>query len=292
MVGIAPAKKLKQSVYLKQWIREDRHGAMNWMARNFEKRMDVKRLYPEAKSVIAVAHNYYTPYQHSDKTQKAKISRYAWGSDYHRIMKKKLKIMLKRIKEVDAEIEGRLAVDTAPIQDKLWAQEAGIGWQGKNTNILTKDYGSWVFLGELIINKPLTYDDPGEDHCGTCTACIEACPTDALQPYKIDATRCISYLTIEHRDKPLPEPFKDKLHGWVFGCDICQDVCPWNRFARESDEPGYHPHAGNVAPSLQSLGEMTPEEFKRRFKKSPVYRARYENFMRNVKAIKESTPGE
>ncbi len=283
--GIAPVKRPKHAPYLKTWLAQERHGAMHWMERYSEKRGDVSKLWPPAQSVICVAHNYYSPQKHSDETNHAKISRYAWGRDYHKMIKKKLKNVLQELKKIDSSVEGRLFVDTAPIQEKLWAQEAGIGWQGKNTNVLSREYGSWLFLGELLINKILIYDEPAVDHCGGCTACIDACPTNALEPYRIDARRCISYLTIEYRDKPIPAEFRDKLHNWVFGCDICQDVCPWNRFAVETNEPQYHPAEGNVAPDLQSLAQLTEADFKKRFKHSPVWRAKFKNFIRNVKTV-------
>jgi epoxyqueuosine reductase len=287
-VGIAPAGKPAHSDYLSQWLKAGYHGAMQWMENNAEKRQDVFKLYPQAKSVIAVGLNYFTGPKHSSKKEHGKISRYAWGKDYHKIMKKNLKQILIEIKQKDASIDGRLCVDTAPAQDKLWAAEAGIGWQGKNTNILSRDYGSWLFLGEIILNKELEYDTPVSDYCGTCTACIDACPTEALTPYKLDATKCISYLTIEMWDKPIPPDYRDKMHNWVFGCDICQDVCPWNRFEKETTIGDFQPHEGNICPDLSTMGKMTVEEFKKRFKNSPVYRAKWHNFIRNVKTVLQS----
>ncbi|HGY54818.1 MAG TPA: tRNA epoxyqueuosine(34) reductase QueG [Caldithrix abyssi] len=284
LVGIAPAVPLPQAPYLKEWLAEGRHGRMHWMENHPDKRLDVRKLVPGAKSVIAVAQNYYTPLPHSNEKNKAKISRYAWGKDYHKIIKKKLKRLLAAIRERDEAVEGRFFVDTAPIQDKLWAQQTGLGWQGKNTNIINRRYGSWLFLGELVVNIELEYDDPALDYCGHCTACIEACPTGALQPYRIDARRCISYLTIETRDEPIPRELSDKLEGWVFGCDICQDVCPWNRFAKETDEAAYFPNEKNIAPAFDELQSMTEEEYKQRFQGTPVLRARYKDFIRNVTA--------
>ena len=284
-VGIAAARPLDKSIHLNEWLKTKKHGTMNWMETNIEKRMDVTKLYPEARSVISVAHNYYTDYQHSNDPGKGKISRYAWGKDYHKIIKKKLKNLLKEIQTLDDSIEGRIFVDTAPIQDKLWAQEAGIGWQGKNTNIITREMGSWIFLGEIVINKELEYDQPAIDFCGSCTACIDACPTDALESYKIDATKCLSYLTIEYWDQSIPKEFESKMNNWVFGCDICQDVCPWNKFAVETDEPGYQPEKGNISPDLSELNQLSEDQFKKRFSKSPVYRAKYNNFIRNVRTV-------
>lgn len=284
-VGIAPAQKLKHSPYLEQWLKTGYHGSMHWMENYLEKRQDVTKLFPAAQSVIAVALNYYTDHRHSENKKHGKISRYAWGKDYHTIIKKKLKKLLSEIQKVDSSIEGQLCVDTAPMQDKLWAAEAGIGWQAKNTNIINREYGSWIFLAELILNKELVYDKPVEDYCGSCTACIDTCPTEALTPYKIDATKCISYLTIEMWDKPIPQEFHGKMENWIFGCDICQDVCPWNRFQKETDHADFQPGQGNVKPALQDLQSLSEDEFKKRFKKSPVYRAKWKNFIRNVKAV-------
>ncbi len=282
-VGIAPVKSLDKAAFLKEWIEDGKHGEMRWMENYLNKRMDVSKLYPQAKSIVSVGLNYYTPGAHSDDPGRAKISRYAWGRDYHRIIKKKLKAALREIREHFPQIDGRLFVDTAPIQDKLWAVEAGIGWQGKNTNILTRDYGSWIFLGEIVLNAPLIYDKPLTDFCGSCTACIDACPTTALTPYKLDARRCISYLTIEMWDKPLPEDLAPKMDNWVFGCDICQDVCPWNRFQQETNAAYMQPLDDNKNPLLSELQAMNEAQFKSKYKKTPVYRAKYVNFMRNVK---------
>jgi len=284
-VGIAPAKKLERSDYLDKWLKDGYQGSMHWMENYLEMRKDVTKLFPGAKSVVAVALNYYTDHPHSKNKIHGKISRYAWGKDYHKILKKKLKQLLAEIKKIDDTIEGRLCVDTAPIQDKLWAAEAGIGWQGKNTNILTRDYGSWIFLGELVLNIELQYDKPIEDYCGNCTACIDACPTEALTSYKLDATKCISYLTIEMWDKSIPKEFVGKLENWVFGCDICQDVCPWNRFEKSSANADFQPMEGNVKPELHNLVKLSEKEFKSRFKKSPVYRAKFKNFISNVKTV-------
>jgi len=282
-VGIAGAKALPKSSYLDEWLNKGYHGEMKWMENYLDKRRDVCELVPGAKSVIVVAHNYYTPYQHSNNKSRGKISRYAWGEDYHKIIKKRLKKLLLEIKQYDPEIEGRLFVDTAPIQEKLWAQKAGIGWQGKNTNVISMNLGSWFFLGELVINRELIYDEPGKNHCGKCNACINACPTQALEPYRLDARKCISCLTIELRNKPIPSEFSSNLNNWIFGCDICQDVCPWNRTAVETNERNYFPAEGNVRPVLEQLLNMTESKYKNRFRKSPVSRAGYQAFIRNVK---------
>jgi len=282
-VGIAAAEVLPKSSYLADWLSQGRHGEMRWMENYLDKRLDVRKFYPDACSVIMVAHNYFSAEAHSSDSNKGKISRYAWGRDYHKIIKKKLKILLRQIKESDEKTEGRIFTDTAPIQEKLWAQQAGIGWQGKNTNSVSRDFGSWFFLGGIVINRELEYDRPAQDYCGNCTACIDACPTDALRPYKLDARRCLSYLTIEYWDLPIPAEFEDKMNNWIFGCDICQDVCPWNRRVGVSTEVGYRPLPENIAPNLSDLAALTELEFKQRFKKSPVYRAKYKNFIRNIK---------
>ena len=283
--GIAPAVALPESEYLKNWLSEGRHGEMHWMEHYLEKRLDIRKLYPEARSVIMAAHNYFSPHRHSAHKSIGKISRYAWGRDYHSIIKKKLKNALQQIREMDPQIEGRIFCDTAPVQEKLWAAQAGLGWQGKHTNVITPEFGSWVFLGGIIINEELEYDNPLQDYCGNCTACIEACPTAALKPYQLDARRCLSYLTIEYWDKAIPAEFTDKMENWVFGCDICQNVCPWNRRAKETAEFEYHPSPENVAPDLEALAELDEAAFKKRFKKSPVFRAKYKNFIRNVKTV-------
>jgi len=287
-VGVAPVQRPAHSDYLREWLMQGRHGEMHWMERYLEKRLDVQKLFPEGRSVIVVAHNYFTNHRHVQQAACGKISRYAWGRDYHKIIKKKLKHLLNEIRtKVDPAIEGRLFVDSAPVQEKLLARSAGIGWQGKNTNIISRDMGSWFFLGELIVNRELRYDEPHLDYCGSCTACIEACPTQALEPYRIDARKCISYLTIELWNKPIPQELAGRLDNWIFGCDVCQDVCPWNRFAKESDEAAYQPGEGNVTAELSTLLHLSAEAFKQRFKKSPVYRAKYENFMRNVRTVAE-----
>jgi len=285
LAGISPAGKLPRSDYLKEWLAQGMHGTMSWMENYLEKRLDIKKLYPAAVSVVSVGHNYYVNQAHSESKDAGKISRYAWGRDYHKIIKKKLKLLLREIIKIDSRTEGRIFVDTAPVQDKLWAQNAGIGWQGKNTNIISREFGSWLFLGELAVNLELEYNQPAINHCGSCRACIDACPTNALSDSKLDSRRCISYLTIEYLDSPISPEFAEQMQNWVFGCDICQQVCPWNRFARETDETAYLPAEENTAPKLLELSKMNEQEFKDRFKKSPVYRAKYQNFLRNVKTV-------
>lgn len=288
-IGIAGVQKLSRSSFLKKWIAQGKHGKMNWMEKHLDKRMDIKLLFPKAKSVIVVGLNYYSQEQHSNNPMDAKISRYAWGKDYHKILKQRLKKLLLQIQKENSRVEGRICVDTAPIQDKMWAAKAGIGWQGKNTNIISRDFGSWLFLGELILNIDLDYDEPIEDYCGSCSACIDACPTSALVPYKLDAEKCISYMTIEMWDEPIPKEHKSKLKNWVFGCDICQDVCPWNSFQQQTETAEFKPVEKNINPKIDDLLELSEQEFNKRFKKTPVYRAKYKNFIRNVRTIKENS---
>ncbi len=287
-VGIAAAGHLPKAEYLETWLAEGRNGEMHWMENYLDKRLDIRKLYPKARTVIMVAQNYYTPAAHSADKTVGKISRYAWGRDYHSIIKKKLKNALQQFRETDPQIEGRIFCDTAPVQEKLWAVQAGLGWQGKHTNLITKEFGSWMFLGGIVINRELQYDNPIQDYCGNCTACIDACPTEALTPYQLDARRCLSYLTIEYWDKAIPAEFSHKMENWIFGCDICQDVCPWNSNAKATAESRYHPAAENIAPNLKSLTELDEDAFKKRFKKSPVYRAKHSNFIRNVKTVIKS----
>lgn len=286
-IGIAHPEILPKSRFLTEWLAAGYHGSMGWMENYLEKRMDIRRLYPDVQSVVVLAHNYYTGHPQSGDQHTGKISRYAWGLDYHKILKKKLKKLLQSVREPFPEVEGRLFVDTGPVQEKLWAEAAGIGWQGKNTNILTREYGSWIFLGILLINAELEYDSPVPDRCGSCTACIDACPTHALQSYVLDATKCISYLTIEHRGKPVPETFHGTMENWIFGCDICQEVCPWNKFRKETEEEAFQPRPGNVSPKLDELLRMDETAFKNRFGKSPLNRISHDDFIRNVKIAKK-----
>jgi len=285
-VGISDVQQPKNSSFLEKWLKKNYQGTMAWMSKYREKRMDIRKLFPEAQSVISVAYNYYTEFGHSPKKKAGKISRYAWGEDYHKIMKKKLKHLLQCIKELDPQINGRICVDTAPVMDKLWAEQAGLGWQGKHTNLITRDFGSWVFLGEIIVDIVLEYDSPIGDFCGNCQACLDACPTGAIvAPYQLDANKCISYLTIEYWDNPIPDKLKKKLDGWIFGCDICQDVCPWNKNSCKSSEERFVPKKENLAPPLEKWLVMDKDSFNKQFRKSPILRAGYTNFMRNIRAI-------
>jgi epoxyqueuosine reductase len=286
-VGIASVERLgKEAGQLAEWLARGYHGTMEWMARNYEKRIDPRKLLPDAKSVVSVAMNYYTDVHHPDEAGIGKISRYAWGDDYHNVLKERLEKLLGFIKCKEKSAEGRVYVDTGPILDKVWAQRAGIGWEGKHTNVITQKYGSWVFLGEILLNIELDYDSPATDHCGSCTLCIEACPTHAIvEPYVLDSNLCISYLTIEHRGD-VDEKLADEFDHWIYGCDICQDVCPWNRkFKTPTTFQEFHPREGNVAPQLEEWGKMTRGEFSQKFRGSPIKRTKHEGLMRNVRAV-------
>jgi epoxyqueuosine reductase len=257
---------------------------MGWMAN--PKRQDIRASMPEVKSLICVAINYYTPHQRPGGSEYAKISRYGWGRDYHKIMHKKLKVLADWVRSQGEGIEARYYADTGPIQDKVWAQRAGIGWIAKNGNVISREFGSWVFLGEVLTNLELVPDSGHTQHCGTCTRCIDACPTGAItEPFVVDADRCIAYHTIENRAEKLPDEIASNLQGWVAGCDICQDVCPWNqRFAQATDIAEFEPYPENIAPTLAELAEISDEEWNRRFTASALRRIKPEMLRRNARA--------
>jgi epoxyqueuosine reductase len=288
-VGITKAEPLAdEGKRLLEWLSFGYGATMQWMRKNVEKRIDPSEVLPNAKSIVCVAMNYYSSTQHSQDPAVGKISRYAWGDDYHDIMRKRLQKLLEFIKSKSQKVTGKIYVDTGPLMDKAWAVRSGIGWMGKHTNVITRELGSWVFLGEILLDAELEYDIPITDYCGTCTACIDACPTHAIvQPYLLDSNRCISYLTIEHRDR-LPDNLVSKFQNWIYGCDICQDVCPWNRFQKETEETSFQPRQGNVEPQLTEITEMTSEEFSNRFERSSIKRTKREGLTRNAKALLES----
>ena len=286
LVGIASVDNHQDDAveHLRNWLASGYQADMSWMAS--PKREDIRAYMPEVRSLISVALNYYTPHQHSDRSEVGKISRYGWGRDYHKVMGKKLKALSNWLRSQSESIEVRYSVDTAPIQDKVWAQRAGLGWIAKNGNVITRKYGSWVFLGEVLTNLELTPDAPHTSHCGSCTRCLEACPTNAIvKPHVVDANRCIAYHTIENRDSELPKAIADNLSGWVAGCDICQDVCPWNqRFARETDLEDFQPYTANIQPQLSELAEISESEWDRRFRASALRRIKPYMWRRNARA--------
>ena len=284
-VGIAAVDGADLEVQrLQAWLAQGYQANLGWMAN--PKRQDISSVMPEVQSLICVALNYYTPHQRPEGQEYAKISRYGWGRDYHRVLHKQLKILTNWLQAQGEGIQALYYADTGPIQEKVWAQRAGIGWVAKNGNLITRDYGSWVFLGEVLTNLTLTPDAPHTEHCGTCTRCLTACPTDAItQPFVVDANRCLAYHTIENRDEKLPEVIAPHLQGWVAGCDICQDVCPWNqRFATETDVVEFQPYPWNIAPTLTELAEISDEEWNRRFPASALRRIKPDMLRRNARA--------
>lgn len=285
-VGFARAEALDDDRgRLLEWLGRGYHGEMAWMNREPEKRTDPRLIFPEAKTVVSVAMNYYTPEQHAGD---GKISRYAWGDDYHDIVKERLRELLSWIECEEPRASGKVCVDTAPVMEKAWAAKAGIGWMGKHSNLITKELGSWVFLGEILLNVELDYDEPIANHCGNCTACIDACPTDAIvEPFVVDSNRCISYATIELRSDELPSDVAPHLSGWIYGCDICQDVCPWNRFEQPSPEPRFAPRLGETSLGLEQVDSFTPETYAVRFRKSAMKRTKLAGLKRNAKALRE-----
>ena len=293
-VGIVRAEPLaEEAPRLKEWLARGYHGEMSWMARDVEKRLNPRALFPGARSVVVVALNYYTPDQHEENSSTGKVSRYAWGDDYHDVLKSKLESLLAWIREQEPAAAGKVCVDIQPTLDKAWAVRAGLGWLGKHTNVITQEYGSWVFIGELLLNLDLEPDEvPLEDHCGTCTLCIDACPTQAItEPYVVDSNKCISYATIELRTPELPEMIQQGLSGWLYGCDICQDVCPWNRFQETTDEARFAAREGNVNAELDQIFELTPETYAARFRGSAMKRAKLAGLQRNARALRTDSPG-
>ena len=287
-IGIVRAEPLeREGARLREWLANDRHGEMAWLAREPEKRIDPHLIFPEAKTMIVVAMNYFTPHEHGESV--GKISRYAWGEDYHEILKERLRALLAWIEAEIPDAKGKVCVDTAPVMEKAWAARAGLGWIGKHSNLITTDFGSWVFIGEILLNLELNFDtDVVKDHCGTCTACLDACPTNAIvEPYVVDSRACISYATIELRDEVLPGNIAENLNGWLYGCDICQDVCPWNRFEKPTTEPRFEPREGETSIETAKILEFTPEEYAARFRKSAMKRTKLSGLKRNAKVLKE-----
>ena len=287
-VGITRAENLSTEQHnLEAWLRRGYNGEMNWMSRDPAQRTDPRRLFPEVRSVVVVALNYYTPHQHWANSASGKVSRYAWGDDYHEIVGDKLRELLSWIKQQWSEADGKVCVDIQPMMDKAWAARAGLGWMGKHTNLITQEYGSWVFIGELLLNLELEYaDEEVADQCGSCTLCIDACPTSAIvEPYVVNSHLCISHATIESRAPQISEAVATKLEGWLYGCDICQDVCPWNHMTPATDESRLAPREGNVNPSLSEILELTPETYATRFRHSAMKRAKLSGLQRNARAL-------
>jgi epoxyqueuosine reductase len=286
-VGIARAVQLEEEgKLLRDWLSRNYHGTMDWMARNVEKRIDPRLILPNAQSVVALAMNYYSNIQQPNDLDVGKISRYAWGDDYHDVMKPRLEKLLEYIRHEVPDAHGKVYVDTGPVMDKVWAVRAGIGWEGKHTNVISREFGSWIFLGEVILDIGLEYDEPSVDYCGTCTRCIDACPTHAIvEPYVLDSNLCISYLTIEHRGD-IPDSLGEKFDNWLYGCDICQDVCPWNqKFSKPTHEEGFWPREKNLSVRISEVASITEEDFHESFRRSPIKRTKLEGLTRNARAL-------
>ena len=279
--GISKSEFLEdEAPRLEKWLKNNMHGEMAYMENHFDKRLDPRLLVDGAKSVISLLLNYYP--EEKQITDSYKISKYAYGQDYHHVIKGKLKQLQEFISEEIGEIDGRAFVDSAPVMDKAWAAKSGLGWIGKHSNLLTQKAGSFYFIAELIVDLDLVYDTPVTDHCGTCTACIDACPTEAIvQPYVVDGSKCISYFTIELKNE-IPVEFHGKFDDWAFGCDICQDVCPWNRFSKPHKEPLFSPHPELLEISKKDWQEITEDVFKKVFQKSAVKRTKYSGLKRNI----------
>lgn len=287
-VGFARAERLNEAAErLEMWLKQGAHGRMGYMENHFELRVDPTQLVPGAKTVISLSYNYHNPNTQTD-AEAPKISQYAYGEDYHQVLKEKLRILLDFIRSQVGAVEGRCFVDSAPVLEREWAHRAGIGWNGKHTLTLHPRRGSYFFLAEIICDAVFEYDDPMRDHCGTCRRCIEACPTEAISPqgYWLDGSKCISYLTIELRDH-IPSTWQGKLDNWMFGCDVCQTVCPWNRFAQRHQEPAFEPHPDLLHLTRRDWVELTEEVFGRVFRKSAVKRVKYAGLRRNIDFLKD-----
>ena len=285
--GISKAEFLAdEAPKLEAWLKRNYQGKMSYLENHFDKRLDPTLLVPGAKSVVSLIYNYY-PQQNLEQPNEFKVAKYAYGEDYHFVVKDKLKILLDDIQREIGEVQGRAFVDSAPVMERAWAKRSGIGWIGKNSLLLNKQMGSFFFLAELIIDLDLNYDSPVKDFCGTCTACMDACPTDAIpEPYVVDGSKCISYFTIELKEE-IPADVKGKFQNWIFGCDICQDVCPWNSFSKP-----HHEERFNATPQLASMAkqewkEITNDVFEILFKKSPVKRTRLDGLKRNIRFVSE-----
>ncbi|MGD8428648.1 MAG: tRNA epoxyqueuosine(34) reductase QueG [Balneolaceae bacterium] len=289
--GFAKAGRLeKEERRLREWLTQDRHGKMGWMENHFDKRVDPTKLIPGAKSVVSVIGSYFHPRHRKQmsRNDEPKIAKYAQGRDYHKVFKKKLKALFAETEALLGGLEGRVFVDSAPVLDKAWAVRSGLGWMGKNSNILNKNMGSFFFIGEMIVDAEFLYDAPITDHCGSCTRCIEACPTNAIyEPYRVDATKCISYLTIELKEN-IPEGDRDNIGNWMFGCDICQDVCPWNRDADYGQIEDLFPREKLLDHKIDFWEELDIRQYDELFEGSAIRRAKFEKYKDNVAAVAEN----
>ena len=285
--GISRAEFLEdEAPRLEKWLKMKMNGEMKYMENYFEKRLDPTKLVDDAKSIISLTYNYYP--EDLQNKEAPKVSKYAYGMDYHYVIKEKLNFFLTFIKDKIGDVHGRAFVDSAPILEKAWASKSGIGWVGKNSNLITKQVGSFYFLAELIVDLELDYDGIESDHCGECTACIDSCPTQAIvEPYVVDGSKCISYFTIELKEN-IPNEFKEKFEDWIFGCDICQDVCPWNKFSKPHKEPLFQPTSELMKMSRDEWNEITKETFNKIFKNSAVKRTGYKGLTRNLNFIKSA----
>ena len=279
--GISRADFLEEEApRLEAWLKKGMHGDMAYMENHFDKRLDPRKLVPGAKSVISLLYNYFPSKSQREDTYK--ISKYAYGEDYHYVVKDKLRELLQFVQEEIGEVHGRAFVDSAPVLDRAWAARSGLGWIGKNSNLLTRQAGSFYFIAELIVDLDLAYDTPTTDHCGSCTACIDACPTQAIvQPYVVDGSKCISYFTIELKEE-IPKDFRGQLDDWIFGCDVCQDVCPWNRFSKPHNETRFSPNSDLLSFDRGDWEELTEEVFQKVFRKSAVKRTKFQGLKRNI----------
>ncbi|CAC9972753.1 tRNA epoxyqueuosine(34) reductase QueG [Flavobacterium panici] len=282
--GISKAGFLEQEApRLEKWLNNNHNGQMAYMANHFDKRLDPTLLVDDGKSVVSLLLNYFPSESQNDNS--FKISKYAYGQDYHFVIKEKLKELLYSIQENIGEVSGRAFVDSAPVLDKAWASKSGLGWIGKNSNLITQKVGSFYFIAELILDLDLEYDHAVTDHCGSCTACIDACPTQAiLAPYIVDGSKCISYYTIELKEN-IPNDMQGKFDDWMFGCDTCQDVCPWNRFSKPHSEPLFNPNPDLISFSKKDWAEITEETFQKVFKNSPIKRTKFDGLKRNIKFL-------
>ena len=267
---------------LENWLKQNHHGEMKYMSNHFDKRLDPRLLMENTKTVISLMLNYYTDQKQNDPTA-PKISKYAFGKDYHFVIKEKLRELVEFMREQIGEVATKICVDSAPVMDKVWAKKSGMGWIGKNTNLIRPRVGSYFFIAEVLLDFSIEPDGPLKDYCGSCTRCIDACPTEAIvEPYVVDAKKCISYLTIELKEEILPKQFQDKMDNWMFGCDICQDVCPWNRFSKNHKELNFQPAEDLLNMSKKEWQELNKESFNKLFKSSAVKRTKYEGLKRNI----------